>query len=146
MRPAEAVRSAEVGLFSPSATRERAKRLSTAYNLLYLEAGESMRGNIQPYKAAWESYFRTLMDSWQTAFFENGEVAAHEADFARLRQQVADSGTDVRLVPAIRPPSPLLSPVQSAAQEIGRGASILGAGLGIFGAYLLLRYIDKWRP
>ena len=137
---------AEVGLFAPSAIRERAKRLSTAYNLLYLESTTALRERIQPHKVAWEGYFRQLMDSWTTAFFETGEVAAHEAEFALLRDQAARAGVDVQHVPAIRPPPSLLSPVNSAAQDISRGVTVLGVGLGVVGVYLLMRYLERLKP
>ena len=139
-------RSAEVGLFTPGATRERGKRLSTAYNLLYLESNTAMRERIQPHKVAWEGYFRDLMSSWPTAFFESGEVAAHEAEFARLRQESTAAGANVQHVPAISPPTPLLSPVQSAARELRQGATVLGIGAGFLGMYLLVRYLGRWKP
>lgn len=139
------MRRAEVGLFTPTATRERGKRLSTAYNLLYLVASPQLQVRIKPYKQAWEGYFRSLMDQWQVALFESGEVAAHEADFARLRAEVERAGIDVSLVPAIGPPPALLRPLENAAREMSRGWSTLGVGLGVIGGYLLLRFLAEQR-
>lgn len=136
----------EIGFGTPEATRDRAKALATAFELLYLAATEDQKARIAPRKAAWSSYFQRLLNHWSTAFLETGEIEAYEREFAELRFWVESQGTDVSKVPAIRPAPSRLEPLIEASQNASNVMAMAAAIVGVVGLYFVVRSWTQGSP
>ena len=133
----------EVGFANPGGVQARADALSEAYNLLWDRANRDQRARIRPRKLAWESYAKRLHDSWLSAFFETGEIAAYEGEFARLREEIERQGADLSDVPAIAPPASRLQPIADVARAGARIWTVTAATAGVVGTVLLIRSWTK---